>query len=417
MGLLDDAYKPPGFYGGLPALLAGQDTLTPAALSVVLAAFAALALAGAWRLGSLLGGDRAALGAVIATALLPGIAGRAVIVGVEPLHVGLVLWMLVALLELRTGGRRPALLLAGVVAAGMLTKWTFAIPVAAAVGTAMVLAVRDGNGRARRILGATVTGLLPFVAWMMVAGGFDAIVGGASAEPSTTALLGVRPALYYLHWLSLRGLQIGGTILLVWALTTERGRDLRWLLWVPFGLLVVHQFIPHKEARYLVPGLGPIAVLIGVVAAERVRASRVAALGLGVLAVGLVLACWRPPPLETDLRLRPDPDDRGLAAAVVAADLPPGAVVLPVLESERWAETRDMLTWELYSRAGVVLLPARRQLSGLLPLAETEFVLTDVLRDADHVVLRDAGFGVRAELSIDAPGATALQLWGRGRPE
>lgn len=415
-GFLDDPYKPPLFYGGIPELLSGQPTLTPGALAGFLAVFTALGLFGAWRLGHLLGGDRGGLGAVIAFAGLPGIAGRAAIVGVEPLHAALVLWLLVALVQLdRREVPSSAGLLAAVVAVGMLTKWTFAIPLVAAVGVASARAWRERPSSARWMIGATALGLVPFAAWMGYVGAVDAIAGGAGAEASTAALLGIHPALYYPAWLVRNGLQPGGVLLAVWALTTDKGWAHRWLLAVPLAVLAVHQLIPHKELRYLVPGLAPVAVWIGVAVADQLARSRVAQGGVVALAIGLGLAVATPPRIESELRFRPHPDERIIDAATDA--VPPGAVVLPIFGEPRWPELRDMLVWELHWRRGAVLRPVRRELSSLLDFEGVDVVLTQTAPDPDaDRPLTDAGFRVADTACLELDSGCPLTIWTRSAP-
>ncbi len=418
MGLLDDSFKPPLVYDGVPRLieLLGAETLTIGALSWFLAGCLALSLAAAWRLGRLLGAtETAGAAAVIAVAVTPGIAGRATMVGVEPLHLALVLGALVFAVQLRRpdaagGGWRDALLLGATGAAGLLAKWTFAVPLAAVLVTEAALAGVRGDARRTlpRLVAAGAVAAAPLLLWMALVGGPAAILGAVGAEPSTAGELRTTPGLYYFDWLLTYGVGWGGAMLIAYALAVSPvGIRNVWLLVIPAAMLGVHLAIAHKEGRYLVPMLGPPAVLVGVAATE-MRAGALA-IGGAVLLLGTAPQLTSPPPLEAPVRFLPDGDDRGLDA--FAARFDGDARVLLVLEDERWAELRDLLIWELHARSGAVVLPARRHVSPLLPLDEATQVLVDTSEGA--ALLHEAGFGVPVRVPVDVPGAEAWMLYAR----
>ena len=434
--LLEDRYKPPLYYGGVPLLLGWRETLDYAAVLAVNAAALALALAAAWQLGRRLGGRRAALWAVLVTASLPAVAGRVTVAGVEPLHLALVGWTLVGLLELRRRpGARVAVALGAVLAAGMLVKWTFAAAVGGGVAVAGVAALWSRRrAEATWLATALACAGAGFGAWLLLVGQPGTIAAGAVDDPTTSALLGSSSALFLARWAAVHGIGVFAAPLVVLGLIglglnrLPDGRCLdRWLLAAAaMGLLAVHTAVPHKETRYLLPAFGPLAVLlaVGLAALEtRGRAFRLAAVVavLALLAGTFTLAPRRADPVDTHLRLAVDPDDGGLQALVdrVAGEGNGPLLVASSLAGDRWMELRDMLAWELYARADrpVLLLPPERDLRW--QHARDKLVRADrFLADrppsfADRAALLEAGFARAATLSLPLPGAEHLELWTR----
>jgi hypothetical protein len=446
-GLLEDRYKPPLYYAGVPLLFGWRPTLDYAGVLAVNAVALALALAAAWELGRRLGGRRAALWAVVVTASLPAVAGRVTVAGVEPLHLALVGWSLVGLLQLR---RRPgpgaAVALGAVLATGMLIKWTFVAAVGGAIAVAGVAALvgarstgaNQGDSRARApvvwLAVALGVGGAAFGAWFVLVGQPGSIAAGAAHDPTTSEFLGSSSILYLARWATVHGVgafgaaavALGAVGLMTGA--PGGGRVDRWLLAAAaLGLLVAHTLIPHKEARYLLPAFGPLAVLVAVGLARlgtRGRGWRLAVVGatLALLVGTFTIAPRGGDPAHTHLRLAIDPDDQGVEALVrqVAGDGEEPVLVASSLAGERWMELRDMLAWELYARADrpVLLLPPERDLRwqhARDKLSRAQRFLADGPPSAeDRAALRRAGF-VRVRV-LSAPGGARLELWSRPPP-
>jgi hypothetical protein len=435
VGLFEDPYKPPLYYAGLPKFFEPAATLDYPMLAWVGAAFLALALLAAWKLGGLLGGPRLGAWSVAITAALPAVAGRATIVGVEPLHLALVGWSLVALLQVhRDPGWRPVLQLGVIVAVGLLTKWTFAIPLAAAVAVQAVRGVRRADGRGRR-LGLLTVGLLlgaaPFLAWLLLVGDPAAILGASGGEATTAEMLGMPPLLYLGGWMVTDGLGLAALPVVVvaalaWRSSPLQGGDLALLVAPGVALLIAHTLIPHKEVRYLLPAFAPLAVVLasgldGAVARGRpFRGAALAAAGWLVAATFVAPSFRSSRPLESQLRLAPDGDDRGLDRFVRHSSLTRTSEsrVAAVLSGERWQELRDMLLWELYARndTPVVLLHPRHSLSGADQLAHATHFLSDrPLRPDELTRLTEAGFRHVLDTVIEVPEGETMQLWERSR--
>lgn len=435
-GLLEDRYKPPLYYGGVPLLLGWQQTLDYAAVLAINALALALALAGAWQLGRRLGGRRAALWAVVVTASLPAVAGRVTVVGVEPLHLALTLWSLVGLLELR---RRPrwqtAAALGLLVAAGMLIKWTFVAAAGGGVAVAGLAALTGGRRAEAGWLAAALAGAgAVFGAWLLLVAQPGSIAAGAAHDPTTSAFLGSSSLLYLARWAGEHGVGLPGAAAVLLGLAglvrvrSPEGRRVdRWLLAASaLGLLILHTAVPHKEARYLLPAYGPLAVLVavGLAAVEsRGRWGRLATVVavLALLVGTFTVAPRRGDPQDSHLRLAIDPDDGGLQALVdrVAGQGKGPVLVASSLSGERWMEVRDMLAWELYARADrpVLLLPPERDLRWQHArdklLRADRFVCDRSPSEDDLAALAQAGFARVAVLSLPLPGAAHLELWSR----
>ena len=209
------------------------------------------------------------------TASLPAVAGRFTMAGVEPLLLAFLVWVIVLVLELvdRPEGIRAPILLGVVVGLGMLCKWTLAIPL---LGLVILLPNLVQTGRLRRLLrGLGLTGGIAaalFALWWLPHSQWSAFVGAAGAEASTVEELGMSPILYLPHWFLFEGL--GGAALLLLPMASfglHRGRanreaakqTLLALGGIFIAVFVVHQVIPHKEARYLLPAALVAGVLIG----------------------------------------------------------------------------------------------------------------------------------------------------------
>lgn len=469
--LLEDRYKPPLWYGGVSLLGAWSPALHYWMVLAAGAAALVLALAAAWVLGSRMAGPRAGCWAVVIAAALPGVAGRVTIAGVEPLHMALLGWALVGLLDILTRPRTSSAIVLGcVLCAGMLAKWTFAaavlgpVAVAAWAATAELRgrtgtgqASRDvpekegaGKGASRRPPGllalALGTAALPFFGWLLAVGQAGVIAAGAASDPTTSALIGSDPLLYLPAWLLRDGIGLAGLPLLALGLAGSwlaRNREAHLpaalLAAAVVGLLCIHMAIPHKEVRYLLPAFLPLAVLAGRGLAgltRRGRTWRAAAAAATLLLLASTFG-WplsrparsSPGQRERDLHLHIVRDDGGLAALaarIVQGDRvggPAGPVVVASsLSGERWMELRDMLAWELYDRPAspALLLPpaadlrwahARRRLE-----AADCFLIDRPPSTAETGVLAGAGFARDGVLALRVPGGERVELWTRAGP-
>jgi hypothetical protein len=436
-GLLGDPYKPPLYYGGLPLLLGWRPTLDYVGVLAVNAVALLLACVAAWRLARRLGGPRAGPWAVLAVVALPAVAGRVTVAGVEPLQMTLLLWTLVGLLELWDWPRPSVAIATGaVVAAGLLVKWTFAGLLAAPLVLAAAFAWR-GSQRGRR-LGllalALAVGAAPFALWLSTAGEPAAIAAGAGMDATTSEVLGRSALLYLPRWAAVEGvgpwaipLVLAGALGLALHRPAEATPG-RWLLAAAaLGALVVHVAIPHKEARYLLPGFGPLAVLLalglaGLEARGRAWTGALLAAGALLLAGTFVVPLLSGDrPLEARLHLVTQTDDRGLSELIghdaFAGEGP--LVVAASLDGERPVQLAQMLAWELYSGSErpLLLLPPDRDLRwehARARLARADaFVVNRPPSPEDRRVLADGGFVLADVVSLRLPDAERLEIWRR----
>ena len=95
-----DGFKPPLWFGGVPALFGWKPSLSALDYLLVNAAAMGGAVVIAFALGKRLGGARGGLCAAALTAFLPGVAWRIGMVGVEPTHMVLLPAAVLALLAL-----------------------------------------------------------------------------------------------------------------------------------------------------------------------------------------------------------------------------------------------------------------------------------------------------------------------------
>ncbi|MCS5685990.1 MAG: hypothetical protein NZ654_12170, partial [Acidimicrobiales bacterium] len=120
-------HQPPLYYQGIPALFSPADHLTFGPLLVTNALALVVALWAAWKFGIHHGKPRLGLIAVLVMVSLRGVAGRFTVLGVEPWHMALLGVAFVLFLRLREpdATRWQALLLGGVIGAGLLLKLPF----------------------------------------------------------------------------------------------------------------------------------------------------------------------------------------------------------------------------------------------------------------------------------------------------
>ena len=273
---------------------------------------------------------------------------------------------------------------------------------------------------------------LGFGAWLLLVAQPGSIAAGAADDPTTTEFLGSSSLLYLARWAAVHGIGPFGAAAVLLGLLglSSGGRERRLAPWLlaasALGLLALHTAVPHKEARYLVPAFGPLAVLaaLGLAALEdRSRWARAAAVAsVAALLLGtFTLAPRAGDPVDTHLRLAVDPDDAGLQALVdrVAGETADPVLVASSLSGDRWMEVRDMLAWELYARSDrpVLLLPPERDLRwqharDKLRLAH-RFLADAPPTPADREALAEAGFAPATRLLLPIPGMEAVELWER----
>lgn len=444
-------YKPPLYYGGLPLLLSGWPSLSYPPLLLVNALALGLLLVGCWRLGLRLGGARAGLAAVLVTAALPAVSGRATIVGVELSHMACLAWSLELALVLLTGRpkRSHAVLLGLIVGAGMLMKWTLAIPLS---GVLLVAAFSlwhapDRLDRARLMGAAAAISTLLFLSWVFTLARFDRFAEFAGSEASTAELLGHSPWTYLPHWMVTSGMGLAAVPVVLLALAPRRwpGRvetDARpsaaWTGWMlvaaVLSVLVIHTFVPHKEIRYLLPAFVGVGVLLGAGLA-RSSAGPLWTRALGFAAVALLwlssfalpyLPDGSPPGSYAELKLHPRivTHDSGLERLVLHPTFlrESGSIVSYTLSGERWIELRDLLSWELYARNATPVISRLPEMSEVneteaaraLDLS-THFISNRDLSPSERLLLEGRGFTRIHEDSLPLPEAQKLELWARSR--
>jgi len=449
--LIQIGHKPPLYYGGLPVLLSGQDSLSyPPLLAVNALALAGL-LWGCWKLGTRLGGPRAALFAVAVTAALPAVAGRATIVGVELLQLAALVWILEFLARLL--GENPkassAIQLGLLLGAAMLCKWTIAVPLVLPACLAAGLLLR-AEARRRRfgllVLAAGIAAAL-FALWLVPYADWSSFTSAAEGEASTAEELGYAPWLYLPGWALSQGLGLGLLPLVLLCVATwpgrhgplnprETGTALAWLLASSVvSVFLIHNFIPHKEPRYVLLAMPGLGVLLGVMLHTSTQARGIWLRRGGFAAIGILWLGTFVAPYTGDEGLPDAYSERPLHGRVVAVDYgleqlvrhptfghPEGSVVSYSLGGERWLELRDLLSWELYARNDSPVLsrlPAMPtvnadEASRSLDLA-SHFITNRALEESETDVLNDRGFRRVFQQGLPLPDAEAIVVWSRDR--
>jgi hypothetical protein len=428
--MLRDAFMPPLWYGGVPLLGAGSTTMDLALVLAVNAFLLAILAGGVWRLAEAMAPETGFAGPFAAVILvgLPGIAGRITVAGVEPLHAALLILWLLALRRLRTKGFLVAGLVLG---AGFLAKWNFA---AYALGPWIweAWAARRDRGRGSRLVLAGLIGLACFAGWWWTAADSAVVLAGAGDEPTFPGDL-VGAALFYPRHLA-RYLGWGAAILIVGAAASHRRgpqrpdrTDVGLLLMGSASVVLPHLFIPHQEARYLLPALAPLAVLLAFpvarAAAGLARVPRgLAAIVLAPAAATLLAASA---PLSVDfaieeLRLRPDPDDYGLDIVTRHPTLARRErnVITYSIPQRPAAPILTALDWAFYSRNDLPALGRGNHLDFTERAAafdlerSTHVVTARDLPDQERAVLASMGFSVAvAAAPVTLPDFPPLTLW------
>jgi hypothetical protein len=424
-----DSFKPPLWYAGFPALLAGLPTLTPLpfltlnALCLIVAAGGVVALAGRVSPGH---------GVLVATLLflfLPGVAGRVTNVGVEPVHMAAMpwaMWLLIRGLE-RAWRHREAALFGLLLGTAVLAKWT----IGAYLLPAFLLLCWWSRGHRLRlqrlVAGGALAGLL-FGLWAVPMLNPAAVALAVGSEPVPIPSFYVRD----LAFVSL-GVASWPVLVLVgrqFSLPTDRAVV---LLSVTCGWIVLlHTLIPHKEGRYLLPMFPLLAVLLARALSTRVDAPRErkyvwAAVGLVVFwsffgpaiaeRVGGPLYLWT----DQSVFLRPDtepqPSDVVLTHPILISEGPTDVAFISGPSQE---SLRLTVAWELYSRnaSPVRGLGPLDGFSSLRPgqnMADIDrLIALRELTPVERATLGRLGFVAIAETAISYPGEPRIELWCRG---
>jgi len=213
-----------------------------------------------------------------------------------------------------------------------------------------------------------------------------------------------------------------------------------WSLIASVGsLVVIHTLIPHKEFRYLLPAMFPLAVLLGL-GAGRLAEARGPAGGLAVaLSLGWMTAVTFVLPglggsdrsegdegfVETPLHLWPSGDDHGIGALVTHPSLKrsPPATVLSSLTGPRSPELLTFLNWELYGRNAhpVLSLPNFSRLDSPETAYDldraTHLILNRPLVPKEEEVLARRGFTRQGHFRVAVPlQVRRYSLWARPSP-
>ena len=431
--LAQDGFKPPLWYTLVPLLAAGSTVLSLAPYLLLNATLLGLLALGVHRLARVCsGGVDAPVGAFAVLILLglPGVQGRFVVVGVEPLHAVLLVAVLLGLFRVRREGALPVLGLGLALGAGLLAKWSFAVYAAGPWLWELARAARDRDGRCgARLAASGAIGLSLFLLWWIPFADASQIVATAVAEP-TLASDPVGRRLYYVRAL---GATLGGGVLiaplvgLLWVRSGVPYRRVGALVAAIVSLLAVHWLLPHKELRYLLPMLGPAAVLLaiplGEIAGGRTRFPRGSA---SVVLLPIILTAVsgaggpRLQPLDRELRLAPDRSAYGLEAIVEHPSLGTRArnVVTYSMPEEPVAPAMTALHWAFYGRNAVPTL-SRGNHEDLTARAaafdlerSTHVVVSRAPGDQEVAALRSMGFRRVVESApVDLLEFSDLDLW------
>ncbi|MCP4873345.1 MAG: hypothetical protein GY898_32035 [Proteobacteria bacterium] len=457
--VLLEHHQPPLWYVGVPALFSPAETLSIGPLLLTNAAALALALWAAWLFGARQGSARLGLLAVVVVACLPGVAGRVTMLGIEPWHMALLGLSIGLLLRLREpdATRAEALLLGGVIAAGLLMKLTF---VAGLFGPLLLDAVgalvggRPARRWLRRLLeaGAVVVALL-LVGYLPFASSLSDFFTMAQTEPTHSSVFTIHSVALLADWALLGLGPVGRALVALAVLGACLGRS--WATPAPtlgvrpvtllvasiVSLLFIHWLVPHKELRYLLPVAWSVGVLLAMGLGHLWGWSRLGRIVVIVALSLLALSTFVDPedpqlpetaadqvPLELEppmLRLWLDRSDYGLDDLVrheTFSELERSFVII-TLDDPTYTTLRDMINWELYSRNDrpVVSLPKVKSLlddvaTSQLELA-THVVTNRSLGRAELRVLEAFDFAEVVAVDLPLPGPKRWSLWARLPPK
>jgi len=436
-----DGFKPPLWYGGVPVLFGWKDSLSAFDFLLVNALAMAATVFVVYALGRRLGGARGGLLAAAAVTLLPGVAWRVPMVGVEQAHMALLPFAVLGCLALleQAHAHRPRTLPVGIVlgltiGVGLLMKWNFGAYVAAPLLLATLLGLR-ASPRASLVglLVAVAVAAGAFLLWLMPFGDLQDILnqgalGESGGEPPSIYLQElIGPALGPGGWLLL---SLAGLGLVVGARPPDQGprpgRDALLIASAAVSLLVLHALIPHKETRYLLPALPLLAALLawplGRFAQGR-RGALLAWLGVGVLGVvswGVPLSQGNPERYAWD-EVVPAPvrDDYGLEDLLAHPSLGERerTVVTFALTGEGRFPLLTFLHWELYGRNPNPVL-SRSDWDDVTSKAcafdlerSTHFLAGRPLEVQEQAALRSMGFEVVIRGQPRIQGVPELALW------
>ncbi len=178
------------------------------------------------------------------------------------------LWVALSLgLALRTRGFSrtiPTLLLAATIAAGLLSKQTFLLYVAAPLGLLVIAGIRTHGAAVLSRLGLLVLTALPLPAlWVATHWESQAAYGAASMAAKADVGLLLHLAYYPVVLFGL-GLGLAWTLPLLIGALHLGARSRSWLLTAFFLVLVTLTLIPKKYPRLIVPALPLAASLLAV---------------------------------------------------------------------------------------------------------------------------------------------------------
>lgn len=436
-----DGFKPPLWYGGVPALFGWKDSLSAVDFLLVNAVAMAATVLVVYALGRRLGGQSGGLLAAATVALLPGVAWRIPMVGVEQTHMALLPFAVLACVALveQAHRTRPRALPIGVVlgltvGVGLLVKWNFGAYVAAPLLLALVLALRASPRAALVGLAAAVSvALATFLLWLLPFADLqDILQQGASGES------GGEPASIYLRELIGPALGPGGLLLLgvagagvlIGAAPPDRGprpgRDALMIASAVLALAALHAVIPHKETRYLLPALPLLAALLAWPLGrltERPRGALVAWAGVGVLGLLSWVVPLSSPAADryawAEVLPAPVRDDYGLDSVLAHPSLRERerTVVTFALTGAGRFPLLTFLHWELYGRNPNPVL-SRSDWDDVTSKAcafdlerSTHFLAGRPLDAQEQAALRSMGFEVVIRVQPRVDDVPELALW------
>ncbi len=439
-----DAFKPPLWYGGVPLLNGWKDSLDRLDYLLPNAVCAAVLVLGGYALARRLGGAASGVIAAALCALMPGVAWRVGMIGVEPAHAALLvgaLLMLVGLVQSARDGASVDCVVRGVglgvcVGLGALMKWNFVAYVAPVGLVALGVAGREGLGRTA--LGLGVAGAMAavlFGPWALSYADLGEILAqGASGEADGGGLG------YYLVELARRGLGAAGWLMVLAGVggamvggpppvgeAAPRPRAEGAMIGaVVLALWALHLAIPHKETRYLLPALPLIAVLLAWPAGKLARAKAGMPILGFLLAVGAVDSWLVPLAAEApanhgweDILPAPVREDYGVEAVFAHPSLRSRerTVVTFSLRDEALFPVLTFVQWELYGRNPNPVLsrsswPDVTSKAAAFDLERsTHFVANRDLDDQEQAALRSMGFERVVTVAPRVQDVGVLQLW------
>jgi 4-amino-4-deoxy-L-arabinose transferase-like glycosyltransferase len=190
--------------------------------------------------------------------------------------------------------RRWTLLLGGVMAAGMLTKWAFAV-FAVPFVVLLILQSKDRRKSLLGLLDAVIVAAPPVLLWYLpnAAALYERLrLTAAGAEwERDPGLGGPLGWIYYLRCLSSYYLHLPLAVALIWGLARKARRRtlpplLKTVAWGALLGLLALTLLKAKDPRYVMPLASPLAVLLAAAWADRFRV----AAGVALLAFAQFLA-------------------------------------------------------------------------------------------------------------------------------